>query len=277
MIQNVAFIGLGLLGGSLAKRIRQKHPGLKLYANTHSAQTMALALSAGVVDVTGDLETVVREADLIFIATPLEFITKSIVQTYKKSKPEAIIVDLGSTKTDICKAMQGYADKFIGGHPMAGTEKTGYTNSFPEMLDNAMFVLTPYKKTPKKKLEILRNFIQDLDMRTTMMLPEVHDTAVAAISHVPYFTAAALVGLADTSEKKALAATGFQSSTRVAGSDADWGVGVAMTNKKAVLKELQHLQKELMLIKKLIATDNTKKLKLMLEKRRQHRLGMYPQ
>lgn len=277
MIKKIAFVGLGLLGGSLAKRIRQNHPAIKLYATTHSAQTTALALSEGVIDEAGDLATVVADADIIFIATPLELITKHVVQSYKQSKPDAIIVDIGSTKTATCKALQKYANKFIGGHPMAGTEKTGYVYSFAEMLDQAMFVLTPYKNTPKKKLEILKSFIKELGMRTTNMSPDVHDTAVAAISHVPYFTAAALVGLADTQEKKALAATGFQSTTRVAGSDAAWGVGVAHTNKKPVLKELKRLQKELAVIVKLIETGNTKKLRVLLEQRRQHRFEMYPQ
>ncbi|MDR2431307.1 MAG: prephenate dehydrogenase [Candidatus Margulisbacteria bacterium] len=276
MLQKVAFIGLGLIGGSIARAIREKYPGITLAARTASAKTLAYAADSGIIQETpGSLALLARDADLIIIATPIELILDYLKQVYPLCKPEAIIIDTGSTKQQIVEGAKKYADKFIGCHPLFGSEKTGIEYADSALLKGARFVFTPLQNTPETKLLTVLKFFKRLGARPCRAGAGEHDEAVAAISHVPYFNAVALLQLADNDAKRALAATGFQSCTRVAESDPVWGAAIARTNKKAILRGLKNLQKELRWLATLIGKNQIKELIRYLEVSRQIRREIY--
>ncbi|MDR1998199.1 MAG: prephenate dehydrogenase/arogenate dehydrogenase family protein [Candidatus Margulisbacteria bacterium] len=278
MFQKVAFIGLGLIGGSIARAIREKYPRVRLAARTASTQTLAYACDQGLIQETpGNLALLAGDADLIILATPIELIPEYLRQVYPCAGPGAVIIDTGSTKARIVEGAKKYADKFIGCHPMFGSEKSGVQNADSRLLRGARFVFTPYKNTPEPKLRAVQQFFKALGARPCRTGAREHDAAVAAISHVPYFNAAALLRLADDDARRALAATGFQSCTRVAESDPDWGLDIARTNKKEVLSGLQTLQKELRCLEKLITRAQFPALRCYLELSRQTRRKIYPQ
>ncbi len=277
MFNRVAFIGLGLIGGSMAKRIKEIFPETVITGTAKSQLTIDYALQNNIIsEGSSELKKVVRDADLVIVATPIELIVPTIKKIAKLVSERTIIVDVASTKGQICDQLKKYSSKFIGGHPMAGTEKTGIINSAANILHNALFALTPYKQTPKLKLQKLKDFIEKLGMRCKITDPQTHDEAVAGISHLPYFVAAALLLNADTQDKKELAATGFKSTTRVGESDPQWGLEIASTNKPAILKELNSLQKNLNILKKYISTGNKKQLLKILKNARNIRRSIYP-
>jgi len=276
MFQKVAFIGLGLIGGSIARAIREKYPNIILSAKTSSAKTIAYAYDHGIIqDTPGNLSDLCADADLIIIATPIELIPDYVRRIYSLCKSDAIIIDTGSTKQQIMDSLKKYSDKFIGCHPMFGSEKTGVEYSASGLIKGARFVFTPYKNTPETKLLLALKFFKSLGTRPCKADAREHDSAVAAISHVPYFNAAALVALADNDIKHALAATGFNSCTRVAESDPGWGIDVANTNKKEIVRHLKKLRKELGWLESLIAGKRHKELREYLTASRQLRRGIF--
>ncbi|MDR1452366.1 MAG: prephenate dehydrogenase [Candidatus Margulisbacteria bacterium] len=276
MFQKVAFVGLGLIGGSIARAIRQKYPATWIAAKTASSKTLAYAYDSGLVQETpGNITALCHDADLIIVATPLELIVPYVKQIYLTAKPDAIILDTGSTKGQIVGALKKYSAKFIGCHPMFGSEKTGIACSSAELLRGARIIFTPYKNTPRGKLLAVLQFFKSLGARPCQADAREHDAAVAAVSHTPYFNAVALLQLADNDTKRALAATGFQSCTRVAESDPLWGVEVARTNRREVLRHLKKLQREISWLEQLIGHGDYKGLKEYLEFGRQIRRVIY--
>ncbi|GBR77150.1 prephenate dehydrogenase [Candidatus Termititenax persephonae] len=276
MFQKVAFIGLGLIGGSIARAIRAKYPDVWVAAKTASRQTLAYAYDNGIIqDAPGSLPELVGNADLIILAPPIELIIPYVKKIYPLTKPSAIILDTGSTKEEIVRALKKYSDKFIGCHPMFGSEKAGIASSAAELLQGHRVIFTPYRDTPRGKLLAVLQFFKGLGCRPCRADAREHDTAVAAISHVPYFNAAALLQTADNDMKRVLAATGFQSCTRVAESDPPWGVEVARTNRREVLRGLKKLRHEIAWLEQLIGRGDYKGLKEYLEYSRQIRRNIY--
>jgi prephenate dehydrogenase len=277
MFNKIAFVGLGLIGGSLARRIREVFPNIIISATARSSETISYALRNNIIDETAaDLEMVVHNAKLIIVATPLDLIVNYVHKLVSLVSPEAVIVDIGSTKGMLCKQLKKYTNFFIGGHPMCGTEKTGIQNADPRILDDAVFALTPYTNTPTAKVSALTEFLKNLKMRPEIFDPLEHDEAVAAISHLPYFVASALLQNAGAPAAKKLAASGFRSTTRVAESDPVWGLDIAKTNKKALLRQLSVLQKNLKAFKALIAEDRYAEILKLLKTNREVRRSIYP-
>lgn len=276
MFQKIAFVGLGLIGGSIARAIRETFPEILLAARTASSKTLAYAYDNGIIQETpGSLALLCQNADLVILATPIDLIPEYLRQVYQYTKPSAIIIDTGSTKQQVVAPAKKYADKFIGCHPMFGSEKTGIQNSDSRLVRGARFVFTPYKNTPEQKLLAVLRFFKKLGARPCRAEAQEHDAAVAAISHVPYFNAAALLALADNDTKRALAATGFKSCTRVAECDPLWGIDIARTNKKEILANLKKLQKELRWLETLIAKNQYKELGKYLEINRRIRREIF--
>ena len=138
----IAFIGLGLIGGSIARGIKREKPDTKIMAYMRTRSRLLSALDEGVIDVILDgVNEQLSECDLIFLCTPVEYNARYLAEIKPFLKPGAIITDVGSTKTDIHEAVTrlGMEDCFIGGHPMAGSEKTGFENSTDHLLENAYY------------------------------------------------------------------------------------------------------------------------------------------
>lgn len=222
----IGFIGLGLIGGSLAKGIRKAFPQHKLYAWNHRRSSIEPALAEGVLD--GIFDAPGEEfavCDLIFLCAPVEQNAYYMKLLAPYLKEGSIISDVGSTKTMIHEqaAALGLNRHFIGGHPMTGSEKFGYAYSTDFLLENAYYVLTPCAETAPDKLELLTALVRACGALTVVLDYRRHDFITAAISHVPHIIASSLVNLVkqnddDEEWMKRLAAGGFKDITRIASS-----------------------------------------------------------
>jgi len=250
-IKIIGFIGFGLIGGSIARAIKKVRPDIKLYAYDYHPNPPGSdykeALSDGVLDfVTGNLDEGFPDCDIIFLCAPVLANISYLPKLKSIIKPSCIITDVGSVKGNIHQAVNelNMEDVFLGGHPMTGSEKTGYKNSYALLLENAYYILTPTGKTPKDKLDILIRLVEDMGSIPIILDPKEHDEITAAISHLPHIIAATLVNLIresdDKSEKmKQLAAGGFKDITRIASSSPQMWQNICLTNAKVIRRMLE--------------------------------------
>ncbi|MBI3787438.1 MAG: prephenate dehydrogenase/arogenate dehydrogenase family protein, partial [Ignavibacteriales bacterium] len=175
--QQVTIIGVGLIGGSLGLAIKQRFRSCRVIG-VDKPDVLDKAIARGAID-EGKLfiAEAVRDADLIFIATPISSILTLLPLVGRYSRPQSIVTDVGSVKGPITQKASQYFPKgnFIGGHPMAGVELSGVEAAHPLLFENAMYVLTPSKKTPPKPLKRLSNFLTKLGARVVQLDAKVHD------------------------------------------------------------------------------------------------------
>ena len=232
MFDKVAIIGLGLLGGSLAKAMKAGGLANEITGCGRTAQRLEYALKNGIADsVTNDPVECVNDADFIVIGTPVGIIPDVIERISGKLRPGAVVTDLGSTKQYIVeKAESAFPEGvyFVGSHPMAGSENSGIEASDPLLFENALCVVTSSTRTEMAALKKVETLWETLKCRVMVMTPQEHDFLVAAASHLPHIAAVSLCwtvsSLSEVSEKvMPLLAGGFRDTTRVAsGSPEVW-------------------------------------------------------
>lgn len=235
----VAFIGLGLIGGSLARALKKSNPELTVMAYMRSRDKLLQAKEDGVVDVILDGldQDALSRCDMIFLCTPVEWNEEYLKSVRPFLKKGAIVTDVGSTKTSICQAADrlNMGDCFVGGHPMAGSEKTGYENSTDHLLENAYYMITPPEGAPQENVDRLVEVARAVNAIPMVIAPKDHDLAVAAISHLPHVVASSLVNLVRDSDDsretmKQIAAGGFKDITRIASASPEIWEQICMTN-----------------------------------------------
>ena len=234
----IGFVGLGLIGGSIAKAIRYFYPDIKIVATSGRKETLDLALSENIID-EGCYEVgeTFSKCDYIFLCAPVSFNAKYLADLKPIIKTDCIITDVGSTKTDIHTRVSelDMESNFIGGHPMAGSEKTGLDNSKRHLIENAYYVVTPTSKVSTEAVEDYVEFIGSLKALPLVLDYKQHDYITAAISHLPHLIAAGLVNLVkhnDSEEQymKKVAAGGFKDITRIASSSPIMWEQICVTN-----------------------------------------------
>lgn len=222
----IGFIGLGLIGGSIAKAIRQYYPDTQIIAFDKNKETLALATTESIADVTCTaIDDNFQHCNYIFLCAPVAFNTAYLKQLQRYIHPNLIITDVGSVKTSIHEEViaLGMEEYFIGGHPMAGSEKTGFVNAKSMLIENAYYILTPAAKIAQKKVDAYFAFIESLRALPIILDYKQHDYITGTISHLPHIIAATLVNFVkdmDTQNElmKQLAAGGFKDITRIASS-----------------------------------------------------------
>jgi len=246
----VCIVGLGLIGGSLALSLRRSGAVSHL-TGVSRPETLAAAESLGALD-DGfgyeDLEKAAAECDLVVLATPIKRILSLLETLGRFDLPEGLIVsDVGSTKGLIVEAARRSLPEgvlFIGGHPMAGSEKSGIGAADPFLFQNAIYVLCPGKNVSREAAEELGGLLEKTGARVMVMEAAVHDRTVAAVSHLPQFVAVALVDFAARRDAAGchalkLAAGGFRDMTRIASSPfAVWG-DIVETNTDSIREALK--------------------------------------
>ena len=235
---SIAFIGLGLIGGSIAKGIKREHPKSKIMAYMRSKSKLLKAQEERIVDVVLDgIGEELKECDLIFLCAPVEYNANYLEQIKPYLKPGGIITDVGSTKTDIHEAVirAGLEHCFIGGHPMAGSEKTGYENSSVHLLENAYYIITPTALSSEDQVNHMVDIGKSIGSIPLVMDYKEHDFVTAAISHLPHIVASSMVNLVKDSDNnqelmRRLSAGGFKDITRIASSSPEMWEQICMTN-----------------------------------------------
>ena len=265
MTRNVFVIGLGLIGGSVALAL-QKAPRTKVFGYDFHEQTRELASTLGVVhEVVEDPAEFAKQADVIIFGTPvnvtLDFMEQLKSWTLKKN---VIISDTGSTKAQImekAKELRELNITFIGGHPMAGSHKSGITAAKPYLLENAYYMLTPNEGEEIEKLATLDDLLKFTLGKMVVVDAKVHDHMTAVVSHFPHIIAASLVHQLN-GEKKAfpmtssLAAGGFRDITRIASSNPTLWRDITMQNRKELVGQLDTWLDEMGRVRQLLESGD---------------------
>ncbi len=238
----IGIIGFGLIGGAIGKTIKKVHPNYKIIAYNRSKQPLLDGYNDKIIDlILDEIDEKLYECDIIFLCTPVEYNIFYLEKLKPFLNPNTILTDVGSVKGDIHLAIEklDLTGQFIGGHPMAGSEKTGYANSSATLYNNAFYALTPTANTNKDKLDILIQFVKDLGANPLIIDYNEHDYTVAGISHLPHLLASSLVNLVkdnDTTKEhmRLIAAGGFKDITRIASASPEVWEQICMSNKENI-------------------------------------------
>lgn len=248
MFKRITIIGLGLIGGSLGLAIKHKRLAKKVVGVSRRRTTILRALSIGAVDsVTLDLKKGVEDSDLIILTVPVLKIMDLAGHIAPALKKGAIVIDAGSTKSEIVKNIESILSgsrDFVGSHPLAGSELSGVIHARHDLFKGAYCILTKTNRTNKKALGKVKRFWRALSMKVEVMSPEKHDKCVSRLSHLPHAVAVALSN-ASSKEDLRLAAGGFKDTTRIAAGSPELWKDIFITNKKNIAADIRILKKEL--------------------------------
>ena len=250
-VNRVAIIGVGLIGGSFGMALKQRGLAGTVVGIGRNPERLRRAVELGAIDSwSTDLESGVRDADLIYLATPVGLELDFIRRIVPAAKDGCIITDAGSTKREICRGADALVRdrmSFVGGHPMAGSEAAGVGAADPELFADAAYVLTPTASTGPDALAAVRGLAEAVGSRVIIMDPEVHDRSAAVISHLPHLIAAALVSLTHSQSLRDpqaldLIAGSFKDITRVASSPPVLWRDICLTNVRAISETVESFQ-----------------------------------
>jgi prephenate dehydrogenase len=277
----VAVVGLGLMGGSLAGALRGRCRAVVGVARR--SETIEAALARGLIDRgTIDLADGVRRAGVVILATPVRAILHLLDEIGPLLPEGCLLMDLGSTKADVVARMAALPDHVqpLGGHPMCGKEVSGIEAADPALYQGHTFVLTPLPCTSEAALAQGHALVEAIGGRPLVLSPERHDRLVAAISHLPYLLACALVGTAEATASTDplvwdVAASGFRDTSRLAASDVTMMLDILLTNREPVLEALGNCSAWLDDLARLVEGKDEEGLRSALTAARERRTEMW--
>lgn len=266
--KRVGFIGLGLIGGSIARKMKENDPEIRIIATAGHQTTIEEAFQLGLIDNNQLLSlNAFDECDVIFLCAPVNKNIEYLTELKDIIKKDCIITDVGSTKTQIHQSVisLGMEANFIGGHPMTGSERTGILNSDKQLLENAYYIITPTTATTEENLNDFIQFVRSLGSIALVLDYREHDHATAAISHLPHMIAYSLVNLVEhiDSEKetmKTIAAGGFRDVTRIAASSPVMWENICQSNKDQILSLMDQYEANFHKLRDIVAHGDSKAL-----------------
>jgi arogenate dehydrogenase (NADP+) len=273
---NIGIVGLGLIGGSLGFDF--KAAGHQVVGVSRQGATCEAAIALGTVDQAGTDFSLLKEAEVVFLCTPLGFMAQTTQVLIPYLSPSAILTDVGSVKVSVVNTLEPLWHRFVGGHPMAGKEIAGIGSAQPGLFIDRPYVLTPTAHTDADTKVTMAALIQTLQSRYYECSPAQHDRAVAWISHLPVMVSASLIAAcrqepeaATLQLAKALASSGFCDTSRVGGGNPELGRMMAQYNRTELLRSLYHYREALEHLTELIEADRWEDLEETLTKNQQAR------
>jgi prephenate dehydrogenase len=245
MIERLAILGVGLLGGSVARAARRTGLAHEIVGVGRDPRRLEAAVADGTLDrVTVDVADGVRGADLVVLAAPVLANERVLEVVWTAADDDALVTDVGSTKAGIARTAErlqaGRPLAFVGSHPMAGSEQSGYSAGRADLFQGALVIVTPADGTPTRAVKGVTAFWEAIGARVATLDPHTHDRVVAAISHLPHLVAVALVDGATRFESGAMdfAGRGFKDTTRIAAGDPAVWEEIFSANRTALLASL---------------------------------------
>jgi prephenate dehydrogenase len=262
-------MGAGLIGGSVALALRGQSWHVSVVDQDETVTEEAVRIGAA------DTVGFDRSSELVVVAAPVGAVPD--LAHHALARSEAVVTDVGSTKADICKAIDH--PRFIGGHPLAGSEQDGLSGATAELFTGAMWVLTPEERTDEAAFAMVRAVVRSFGAETIALPPHLHDQMVAQVSHVPHLTAATLMNLADAGavEHRALlrlAAGGFRDMTRISAGRASIWPDICVANAPAIVEGLDALVEQLRLIRDMVDRSDREGILELLSRARAARLNL---
>ena len=269
MYKRIGFIGLGLIGGSIAKTIKSRYKDIELIAIDDSLESIRSAYKDGIIsnNDTFPIEEF-RRCDLIYLCAPVIVNIEYLPKLKEIITDDIILTDVGSVKGEMEQAVidNNLEKYFIGGHPMAGSEKIGYSNSTDSLFENAYYLITNNNKVDADKLNHFKEFISSIGSLPLELTPSEHDNVTGSISHIPHIIASSLVNFVmnndnDKSTMRTVAAGGFKDITRIASSSPTMWQNICLTNRDKILHLLDKYVKELNDFKSAIDSKDSQRIK----------------
>ena len=241
----VAIVGVGLIGGSIGLALQSRRLAGRVIGVGRSAASLATARTAKVVtEISLDLEAAVAEADLVVVATDVGTISSLLDRVDEAVRPGTLITDAGSTKASIVAAWEKHRrsrrGRFVGGHPIAGSHKSGPAAADATLFEGRVTVVTPARGTPAADAEAIGGFWAAVGSTVFMMDPKEHDKHLAATSHAPHLLAAA-IALATPAAARQFTAGGWRDTTRIAAGDPELWADILLDNAAQVAKALARI------------------------------------
>lgn len=267
----VSIVGPGLIGGSIGLGLKKRKLARRVIGVGHRDPSLEKALEMHAIDqATKDLKEGVREADLVILCTSVGLIPEMAKRAIPWMKDSSILTDVGSTKSRLAEEIKALGQRdveFIGGHPLAGSEKRGVEVASPDLFQGALCILTPIKGNGQARPShgaqrargIVKGMWEALGAEVKFLSPEEHDLIMAFISHLPLLVAASLVNTLRPGQK-AFTARGFKDLTRIASSDPALWRDILLQNRGAVLEAITDFQREIALVKKALQEKDPRQL-----------------
>jgi prephenate dehydrogenase len=275
VLKKLVIFGVGLIGGSVASALKKAGSSAEIVGVGRSSESLQTAIDLNVIDTaSSNIAEALLHADIVLIAAPVAQ-TPLILNAIKPHlHADTVVTDAGSTKGDVLACAQEILGEqftqFVGGHPIAGAEKSGVTAAMADLYINKNVVLTPTLYTNQNAVQRVRELWQSCGANVTEMPAETHDGIFAAVSHLPHLLAFALVddiaSRANAEQLFGFAASGFRDFTRIAGSHPEMWRDISLANKTALLNEITAYQDELSRLKQLLEHDDGDSLHALFER-----------
>lgn len=257
--QRLAIIGVGLMGGSLGLALRERGLAGEVVGVGRRKRSLRRAQRLGACDeVTTDLAEGVRDAQMVVVATPVGAVVSVLGSIVSGMSPETVVTDVASTKSHVVRAVEsslGYAQvRFVGGHPLVGSEKRGVEHARGSLYEGATVVLTPVEGTDPEAVKEVEELWQAVGASVRLLSPEEHDTILAQTSHLPHLVASALVNALARGWGR-YAGRGFRDATRIAAADPALWKDIFLSNAAEVVRALARFRKQLQNLENALAAE----------------------
>lgn len=273
--ERLALIGVGLIGGSLARDLRALNRVGEIVGCSRTIETLAKARKLGVIDRgERDPEIAVQGADLIVVAVPMGVAVEVTRKILPNCSPGALLTDVGSVKSPYVRTVENWVPEgvlFIGGHPIAGTEYSGVDASFTGLFRNSRCVLTPTERTSSEAIESCKALWEWVGGRVFQMEPERHDDILGAVSHVPHILAYAAMNALPDEALEDYSGGGFRDFSRIASSDSIMWRDICLSNQTAILRWISRYEDALAEIKDLISQGEETRLEAVFRSAKERR------
>ena len=268
---NIGIVGLGLIGGSIGLKLQSLNH--TVYGVTNNDSNEIKAKERKLANVISQDYKILEHCSIIILALPIKNLINPSRNLIEAIPTQAILTDVGFVKAPIIKTWEKIHDLFIGSHPMAGTEEKGVTAGKIELFDNSKWVITPTNQTDQNSLQILSKLFKNMGCEIHFEEPDIHDQAVANISHLPIYLASCLIETAYCQNNedllnlsRKLAATGFADTSRVGAGNPSLGVDLAENNTINILNSIKNFKKNISEIEKIFEERNWEVLEAKLKK-----------
>ncbi len=263
--ERIGIVGLGLIGGSLALSLRGRTGGPEVWGCDRRTESVRLARKSGAI-ARGCTESEIAACDIVVVCVPVIRSIGLIRRIGKRMRPGSVLTDVGSVKAEVVRAGQkGVAGgaEFVGGHPIAGTENSGFAAADPSLFRGRTAIVTPGEGNSETALRRVEAMWRMTGARVLRMDPETHDHVFAYVSHLPHVVAYALVHSVATLDSRVplgYSAGGFRDFTRIASSNPEMWKDIVLQNRAEVLRSSAHFRRNLALLERLIRRGDAKGL-----------------
>ncbi|MHB8901138.1 MAG: prephenate dehydrogenase [Thermoguttaceae bacterium] len=276
-MKSVAIVGVGLIGGSIGLAVRRREVAERVVGIGRDRKRLERALQVGAITdilcLSDDLSSGLAEVELIVVCTPVGLIAEQIRQLAGHARPGTLLTDGGSTKRTITEALDGplaNGCRFVGSHPLAGSEKTGVAHARADLFEGRVAMITPTERCREEDVERLAAFWEALGAKVVRLGPDEHDRVMASTSHMPHAVAVALAAFLPD-EMRGLTGSGFRDTTRLAGGDPDMWQQIFLDNRRYVSEAMRAFAGELLQLAELVEEGKARALEEYLTRAKKKR------